>query len=100
MYPSHRNDMVMNRRRLLGLGVSAVALARVAQGGGPGPAAGGPSVIVLDDMDPDFRGAEPRGDGVRAFSAEGKELWSLKTLNNCEAVGANHGIALDRKRGR
>lgn len=62
--------------------------------------AGAPAVVILDDCDPDFKGDKPHGDGVRALSAGGKPLWSIKGLNNCEASGANRGVALDRKRDR
>jgi hypothetical protein len=56
--------------------------------------------VILDDCDPDFKGNKPHGDGVRALSAGGKVVWELKGLNNCEASGAHHGVALDRKRDR
>jgi hypothetical protein len=90
----------MNRRQVLGLGMAGLALARSAHGAHPGAAAEEPSVIVLDDTDPNFRGDGPHADGVRAFSGRAKELWSVRTLNNCRAIGVNHGVALDLRRGR
>ncbi len=83
------------RRRLLGLGVAGLAVAGAAR-----PAGEEPAVIVLDDADPDFRGPAPLSDGVRAIASDGKELWSHKILNNCQAIGANHGVAIDPRRGR
>jgi len=60
----------------------------------------GVAVAVLDDCDPDYTGDGPHGDGVGVLSREGKELFALTGLNNCETIGANHGIAIDGKRGR
>jgi DNA-binding beta-propeller fold protein YncE len=58
------------------------------------------AVAVLDDCDTNFRGEGPHGDGIRLFSREGKELFALQGLNNCQTVGANHAVAIDAKRGR
>ena len=62
----------------------------------------GLGVVVLDDCDPHFKveGAPPQGDRVRLLTAGGKELWSIKTLKIRQVIGANHGVAVDPKRGR
>jgi beta-lactamase regulating signal transducer with metallopeptidase domain/thiol-disulfide isomerase/thioredoxin len=57
-------------------------------------------VVVLDDCDPNFDKDRAHSDGIRLLDSSGKELWQTDGLNNCETVGAVHGIALDRQRGR
>jgi uncharacterized protein (TIGR03067 family) len=58
------------------------------------------AVAVLDDSDPDYKGDGPHGDGIRVLSREGKELFALTGLNNCQTIGSNHAVAIDAKRGR
>jgi len=58
------------------------------------------AVAVLDDCDPNFKGDGPHGDGIRLLSREGKQLFALSGLNNCQTVGANHAVVIDAKRGR
>ncbi len=56
--------------------------------------------VVLDNCDPDFRGAGTHGDGIRFLDRDGKELFSLPGFNNAETVGAQRAIALDPERFR
>jgi len=56
--------------------------------------------VVLDDCDPDYKSPGPRGDAIRFLDAKGNLLFRLGGLNNCETVGANHGVALDPERFR
>lgn len=58
------------------------------------------SVVVLDNCDPDFKGDLPREDSLRFLTEAGKPRFVSKRFNNCEAIGINHGIAVDPKRAR
>jgi beta-lactamase regulating signal transducer with metallopeptidase domain len=60
----------------------------------------GAVVAVLDDCDPNYKGEGPHGDGIRLLAADGKEVYSRKSLNNCETIGANHGVILDPQQRR
>jgi hypothetical protein len=57
-------------------------------------------VVVLDDCDPDYKGTIRHKDGVGFLDENGHRIRYLDGLNNCEAIGANHGIALDPERCR
>ncbi len=57
------------------------------------------AVAVLDDCDPNYKGSGPHGDGIRLIAADGKELYIRKDLNNCQTIGANHGVVIDSARG-
>lgn len=57
-----------------------------------------PAILVLDDVDPKFDKDVPHHDGLRAFDAEGKELWAHEDFNNAEGYGCR--AAADRERGR
>src|SRR4051812_21177659 len=60
-----------------------------------------PAVVVLDDCDPNFRGdMQSHDDGLRLLTADGKAVWRIGGLSNCQTVAMNHGIALDPERGR
>src|SRR5262245_25247901 len=58
------------------------------------------SVVVLDNCDPNFKGAATYGDSVRLVSSYGFQSCSISGLNNCETIGANHGVVVDWPRGR
>lgn len=58
------------------------------------------AVAVLDDCDPDYKGSGPHGDGIRLLAADGQEVYIRKGLNNCQTIGANHGVTIDAKHGR
>jgi protocatechuate 3,4-dioxygenase beta subunit len=64
------------------------------------PLAAAPAVVVADDTDPEFEKSQPRDDRLRLLAADGGELWSQGGLNNAQTVGAVHGVAIDRQRGR
>ena len=57
------------------------------------------AVAVLDDCDPNYKGSGTHGDGIRLIAADGKELYIRKGLNNCQTIGANHGVVIDSVRG-
>jgi len=56
---------------------------------------------VLDDCDPQFHGdINGRDDGLRLLADDGRQLWRIGGLNNCQSIAMDHGIAIDPKRGR
>lgn len=57
-------------------------------------------VAVLDNCDPRYEPPLPRSDGLRLISATGKHHFLRRNLNNCEAIGANHGVVIDAERQR
>src|SRR5688572_12752477 len=57
-------------------------------------------VVVLDNCDPDFDPSRPHTDGIWFIDEKGRRIHHSDGLNNCEAFGANHGIALDPERSR
>src|SRR5262245_39007774 len=62
-----------------------------------GPAGSG--VLVLDDCDEEYKGKASYGDNLTAIDASGKATFSVSGFNNCEAIGSNHMLAVDAKRG-
>jgi hypothetical protein len=64
------------------------------------PLAERPSVVVLDNTDPEWNQDEPRFDGLRLLSQSGAELWAFEGFNSAQSVGGAHGVAIDLDRGR
>ncbi len=66
------------------------------------PPAETPSAVVLDDTDADFKEARPHHDALRILSKTDKGIRAsiLREFNTCQSVGAVHGVAVDRARGR
>jgi len=62
-----------------------------------GPAGSG--VLVLDDCDEEYKGKASYGDNLTALDASAKVTFSVSSFNNCEAIGSNHMLAVDAKRG-
>lgn len=58
------------------------------------------SVVVLDDCDPNYKGAASFGDSVRLLSSYGFQSCQVSGLNNCQTIGAIHGVVVDPQRGR
>ena len=60
------------------------------------------AALVMDDSDPDYEKGRPHDDALRAYAADGSELWSVGGLNTCQTVSTAPavGLAVDLERGR
>lgn len=57
-------------------------------------------ILVLDDCDPDYKGKENYKDNLTLIDPEkGSVTFRLSGFNHCQAIGSNHVIAADSKRG-
>lgn len=56
-------------------------------------------VIVLDNCDPEFKDRAAYEDNLTSIDAQGKLVFRVAGLNNCESIGSNHMIATDAARG-
>src|SRR4051794_11874685 len=71
-------------------GSRAAPLPKVASSGG---------IFVLDDCDPDFKGKEANADNLSHYDTAGKLLFRITGFNNCESIGLQHRVVVDRERG-
>ncbi len=66
----------------------------------PAPKAPAPAgLFVLDDCDPDYQGKQAYADNLTYLDHAGKVIFRVSGLNNCQTIGSNNMIAVDRARG-